>query len=88
MYLGQENRDIDVLHKNIAFVQNELTEENIIVKALTETHTAVLNTMTDLKQKSNTPEQNTAEHLSQNNRLKQRSPSCKTKIIQGKNNAK
>ena len=35
--------------------------------------------MTDIKQELNIPEQNTAEHLSQNNRFKQRSPSYKSK---------
>ena len=47
--LGHENRNIDVLHKNIAFLQNELTEKNEIIKSLTETQTVVLEVMSDFK---------------------------------------
>ena len=50
MSLGTENRNIDVLHKNIAFLQNELTEKNKISKSLMETQTAVLDVMTGLIQ--------------------------------------
>ena len=48
MLLCHENRNIDALHKNIAFLQNELTEKNKIIKSLMETQTAVLDVMTDL----------------------------------------
>ena len=65
MSRGHENRNIDALHKNIAFLQNELTEKNKIIKSLMETQTAVLDVMTDLRQQPNTPEQNIKEHLSQ-----------------------
>ena len=65
MSLGHENKNIDALHKNIAFLQNELTEKNKIIKSLMETQTAVLDVMTNLRQQPNTPEQNIAEHLSQ-----------------------
>ena len=60
MSLGHENRNIVTLHKNTAFLQNELTENNKIIKSLMETQTAVLNVMTDLRQQPNTPEQNGA----------------------------
>ena len=63
--LGHENRNIDALHKNISFLQNDLTEKNKIIKSLIETQTAVLDVMADLRQQSNTPEQNVMEHLSQ-----------------------
>ena len=65
MSLDHENRNIDVLHKNIAFLQNKLTKKNKIIKSLMETQTAVLDIMTDLRQQPNTPEQNITEHLSQ-----------------------
>ena len=58
MSLDHENRNIDTLHKNIAFLQNELTEKNKIK----ETQTAVLDVMTDLRQQPNTSEQNVTEH--------------------------
>ena len=64
MSLDHENRNIDVLHKNIAFLQNKLTKKNKIIKSLMETQTAVLDIMTDLRQQPNTPEQNITEHLS------------------------
>ena len=63
MSLGHENRNIDTLHKIIAFLQNELTEKNKRIKSLMETQAAVLDVMTDFK--PNTPEQNVMEHLSQ-----------------------
>ena len=63
--LGHENRNIDALHKNISFLQNDLTEKNKIIKSLIETQTAVLDVMADLRQQPNTPEQNVMEHLSQ-----------------------
>ena len=56
MSLGHENRYIDALHKNIAFLQNELAERNKMINSIMETQTAVL---------PNTPEQNIADHLSQ-----------------------
>ena len=65
MSLGHENGNIDTLHENIVFLQNELTEKNKIIKSLMETQTAVLDVMTDLRQQPNTPEQNIKEHLSQ-----------------------
>ena len=37
MSLDHENRNIDALHKNIVFLQNELTEKNKIIKSLMET---------------------------------------------------
>ena len=49
MSLGHENRNTDALYQNIAFLQNELTEKNTIVKSLMETQTAVLDVMTDLR---------------------------------------
>ena len=52
MSLNYENENIDALHKNIVFLQNELTENNRIIKSLTETQTAVLDVMTDLKDNS------------------------------------
>ena len=57
MLLGHENRNIDALHKNIAFLQNELTEKNKIIKSLMETQTAVLDVITDL-----TTEHSRTEH--------------------------
>ena len=48
MSLGHENRNIDALHKNIAFSQNELTEKNKVIEFLIETQTTVLDVMTDL----------------------------------------
>ena len=65
MSLGHENRNIDILRKNIAILQNELTEKNKIIKSLIETQTAVVGVMADLRQQHNTPEQNVTEHLSQ-----------------------
>ena len=64
MSLGNEIRNIDVLHKNIAFLQNELTGKNKITKSLMETQTAMLDVTTGLRQPTNTPEQNLTEHLS------------------------
>ena len=49
MSLGHENRNIDALHKNITFLQSEVTEKNEIVKSVMETQTTVLDVMTDLK---------------------------------------
>ena len=63
-------RNIDALHKNIAFLQNELTEENKIIKYLIETEKAVLDVMTDLTQQPNTSEQIVTEHLSQEKLIK------------------
>ena len=37
MSLGHENKNIHALHKNIAFLQNKLTENNKIIKSLMET---------------------------------------------------
>ena len=70
--LGHEHRNIDALRKNIAFLQKELTEKNKIIKSLMETQTAVPDVMTDLRQQPNTPEQNIAEYLFQNNMFNQR----------------
>ena len=86
MLLGHENSNINTLHKNIAFLQNELTEKNQILKFLMETQTAGLDVMKELRQQTNIPEQKIAEHLSQIKfNQKQRS---ETKIIQEKSNAK
>ena len=41
MSLDQENANIDALHKNIAFLQNEFTEKNKLIKSLMETQTIV-----------------------------------------------
>ena len=79
MSLGHENKNIDTLHKNIAFFQNELTEENKITKFLMKTQTFMLDVMTALKQRPNTSEQNAVEHLSQNNKFNQRSHSYRNK---------
>ena len=79
MSLGRENRNIDALHKNIAFMQKELTEKNKIIKPLMETQTVVLDVMTDVRQQLNTPERNIAEHLSQNNKFNQRSHNYRNK---------
>ena len=65
MSLGHENRNIDALHKNTAFLQNKLIEKNKTIKSLMETQTAVLDVIADLRQQPNTPEQNITEHLSQ-----------------------
>ena len=46
MSLGHENRYIDALHKNIAFLQNELAERNKMINSIMETQTAVLDVMT------------------------------------------
>ena len=64
MSLGHGNRNIDALHKNIAFLQNELSEKNEIIKSLMETQTTVLDVMTDLRQQPNISEQNVTEHPS------------------------
>ena len=48
MSLGHKNKNIDALHKSIAFLQNELTEKNKMIKSLKEIQTAVLDVMTDL----------------------------------------
>ena len=77
--LGHENKNIDTLHKNIAFFQNELTEENKITKFLMKTQTSMLDAMRDLKQQPNTSEQNVVEHLSQNNKFNQISHSYRNK---------
>ena len=78
MSLGNENRNIEVLHKNIAFLQNELTEKNKITKSPMETQTAVLDVMTGLIQQLNAPEHNLTEHLSQD-KFKQRSRNHRNK---------
>ena len=83
MLLDHENRNIDALHKSIAFLHNKLTEKNKTIKSLMETQTAVLDVMTDLKQQPNTPQQNTTEHLSQYNKFNkfnQRSHNCRNKL--------
>ena len=85
--LGHESRNIDALHKSIVSLQNELTEKNKIIESRLETQTAVLDEITDLRQHPNTPEQNTAEHLSQE-KFNQRSHTYRTKIIQEKSDAK
>ena len=80
--LGHENRNIDALHKNIAFLQNELTEKHKIIKSLMETQAAVLDVMTDLRQQPITLEQNKTEHLSKKKKKKkfnQRSYKCRNK---------
>ena len=53
MLLGHENSNINTLHKNIAFLQNELTEKNQILKFLMETQTAGLDVMKDLIKTTN-----------------------------------
>ena len=53
MLLGHENSNINTLHKNIAFLQNELTEKNQILQFLMETQTAVLDVMKDLIKTTN-----------------------------------
>ena len=78
MLLGHENRKKDVLHKNIAFLQNELAEKNKIIKSLMETQTAKLDVMTDLRQQPNTLEQNVMEHLLQE-KFNQRSHNYRNK---------
>ena len=50
MSLGHENRNIDALHKNTAFLQNKLIEKNKIIKSLMEIQTAVLDVIADLRQ--------------------------------------
>ena len=85
--LAHENGNIDALHKNIAFLQNEITEKNKIIKSLMETQTAVLDVMADFGQQPNTPEQNVKEHLSQE-KFNQRSHNYTKKIIEEKSNAK
>ena len=78
MLLGHENRNIDDLHKSIAFLQNESTENNKIIESIMETQTAVLDVMTDLRQQPNTPEQNVKERLLQE-KFNQRSHICRKK---------
>ena len=78
MLLGHENRKKDVLHKNIAFLQNELAEKNKIIKSLMETQTAELDVMTDLRQQPNTLEQNVMELLLQE-KFNQRSHNYRNK---------
>ena len=78
MLLGHENRKKDVLHKNIAFLQNELAEKNKIIKSLMETQAAELDVMTDLRQQPNTLEQNVMEHLLQE-KFNQRSHNYRNK---------
>ena len=56
MSLDHENKNVDALPKNIAFLQNELTKKNKIIKPLMETQTVLLDIMTDLRQQPNTPE--------------------------------
>ena len=53
MSLDHENRNTDALHKNIAFLQNELTEKNKLIKSLMETQATFLDVMTDLRQQPN-----------------------------------
>ena len=74
MSLGHENRNIDALHKNIVFLQNELAKKNKMIKSLME----VLDVMTDLMEQQNTPEQNIMEHLSQD-KLNKRSHNYRNK---------
>ena len=53
MSLGHENSNEDALHKNIAFLQNELIEKNKKkkkIKSLMETQTVMLDLMTNLRQ--------------------------------------
>ena len=78
MSLDHENRNTGALHKNIVFLQNELTEKNKIIKSLMETQTAVVDVMKDLRQQLNTPEQNIPEHPSQD-KFNQRSRNCRNK---------
>ena len=56
MSLDHENKNVDALPKNIAFLQNELTKKNKITKPLMETQTVLLDIMADLRQQPNTPE--------------------------------
>ena len=88
MLLSHENRNIDALHDNIAFLQNESTEKNKIIKSLMETQTAVLDVITDLRQQTNTPEQNRTELIYHKISLIKDLAITKTKIIQEKSNAK
>ena len=78
MLFGHEDRNIDALHKNVVFLQNELTEKKQIIKSLMETQTAVLNVMTDLTEQPNTPEQNVTEHLPEE-KFNQRSHNYRSK---------
>ena len=78
MPVGHENINIGALHKNIAFLQNELTQKNKIIKFLMETQTTVLDVMTDLRQQPNTPEQNVTEHIPQE-KFNQRSHNYRNK---------
>ena len=78
MSLDHENRNIDAPHKNIAFLQIELIENNRIIKSLMETQTDVLDLMVDLRRQQNTPEQNITEHLSQD-KFNQRSHNYRNK---------
>ena len=56
MSFDHENKNVDALPKNIAFLQNELTKKNKITKPLMETQTVLLDIMADLRQQPNTPE--------------------------------
>ena len=56
MSLDHENKNVDALPKNTAFLQNELTKKNKIIKPLMETQTVLLDIMADLRQQPNTPE--------------------------------
>ena len=66
MPLGHENGNIYALHKNIALLQNELTQ------------TVVLDVMADLRQQPNKTEHNVTEHLSQE-KFNQRSQNYRNK---------
>ena len=56
MSFDHENKNVDALPKNVAFLQNELTKKNKIIKPLMETQTVLLDIMADLRQQPNTPE--------------------------------
>ena len=68
MSLGHENSNEDALHKNIAFLQNELIEKNKkkkknqIPNGNSNSHARFND---KLKATTGTPEQNVTEHLSQ-----------------------
>ena len=78
MSLNHENGNIDALHKNFVFLQNELRKKNKIIKSIMKTQTAVLDFMTDLRQQQNTPQQNVTEYLSQE-KFNQRSHNYRNK---------
>ena len=78
MSLGHENRNIDALHENTAFLQNESAEKNKIIKSLMEIQTAVIYVMADLRQQPNTLEQNITKQLSHDT-FNQRSHSYRKK---------